>query len=103
MSNTSQRVLETTQTTGSNFEAGVSVYVRLEGTVAGPWVVQSARPDADLTVDTNWTNHFRPGACLTPQNPVYFLRGSQDLLFRITGGTAGAEGWIHQSHDAIRR
>lgn len=103
MSRTSKRVLESTQTTSETFEAGVSLYVRLEGTVAGSWVVQSARPDADLTVDTNWTSHFRPGACLTPEMPVYFLRGSDQLVFRITGGTAGAEGWISETKDAIRR
>ena len=90
----SRQVLEASQGTGAEFPIyGESASIRLEGTIAGDWVVQSSRKNAEPRV---WSNEFEPGDALTTDIPIAQVPGSPTLVYRVTGGTANANltGWV---------
>ena len=90
----SRQILEGGQGTGIEFDIyGESAFIRLEGTIAGDWVVQSSRKNATPRV---WLNEFEIGDALTTDIPIVQIPGSPTLTYRLTGGTANANltGWV---------
>ena len=88
----SEQVLAAADATSIEFDIYAnSARIRLEGTLAGDWVVQSSRRNADPRV---WSNEFEPGDALTADIPIAQIPGCETLVFRITGGTAGVTGWV---------
>ena len=84
----SEQVLDGGQATSQEFEIyGDSAFVRLEGTIAGDWVVQSSRKNANPRV---WLNEFAPADALTTAIPIAQVPGARTLVYRIHGGTANA-------------
>ena len=85
----SEQVLDGGQGTSREFEIyGDSAFVRLEGTIAGDWVVQSSRKNANPRV---WQNEFEPADALTTAIPIAQVPGARTLVYRIHGGTANAD------------
>ena len=98
----SERVLDGGQATSREFEIyGDSALVRLEGTIAGDWVVQSSRKNANPRV---WLNEFEPTDALTTAIPIAQVPGARTLVYRIHGGTANADltGWVDDIYTAER-
>ena len=98
----SEQVLEANQGTSAEFEIyGDSALVRLEGTIAGDWVVQSSRKNASPRV---WLNEFEPADALTTAIPIAQVPGARTLVYRIHGGTADADltGWVDDIYTAER-
>lgn len=98
----SERVLDASADTSREFEIyGESAFIRLEGTIAGNWVVQSSRKNATTRV---WLNEFEVGDALTTAIPIVQIPGARTLVYRITGGTANANltGWVDDHYAAER-
>ena len=91
----SEQVLIATETNSEEFDIYAnSARVSLEGTIAGNWVIQSSRRSATPRV---WVNEFEVGDALTADIPIAQIPGTETRVFRITGGTAGAIGWVDDS------
>ena len=97
----SRQVLAATETTGDEFVIyGESAIVSLEGTIAGNWVVESARDNAATRV---WRAEFEVGDALTTAIPLAQIQGSPTRVYRITGGTAGVEGFVDDVYSIVWR
>ena len=91
MRKVSEQVLLVTATTSDEFFILGNAVISLEGTIAGNWVVQSSRINATTRV---WSNEFEVGDALTAAIPLAQIQGSPTRVYQITGGTAGATGWV---------
>lgn len=94
---------EITSATPSGFSAETADVFLQSVAIAGSWVVQSARLNADLTNPNVWLNEFEVGDFLTPDIPMVIIPGSNTRVYRITGGTPGVNGFTDAAPTIVFR
>ena len=89
-----RKVLANTQTTSDSFPGpGENGYLLLASHAGGTWQLEQLVPDSDPAV---W---IYVGSAANPLqftgNGVLSFYSDKDAVYRLTGGSAGAEAWLY--------
>lgn len=97
-----QQVLQSDQAVSEEFSISSATVVRLEGTIAASWDVESRRKDGSVWVSET-EGSFQVGAKPSSTTRQVIVNGNRDMRYRINlgSGNHGPEGFIYTSSISV--